>query len=197
VFSLSHIGRDPVLIILLIASVASWIIILDRWIVFARGLRADQGFQRDAVSSPSPLAGFAQLLARHPRASREHLITQLNALLLRQRQRLEGKLPLLGVIGSTAPYVGLLGTVIGIIQAFHAITLANNMSPSVVANGIATALIATAAGLGVAIPAVAAHHLLMAAISRRVAAWEEVVATWLPDPDGAEECDESLTASAR
>ncbi len=195
--SLTHLTHDPVLILLLAASIASWLIILDRWLALARGARADRAFVRPSPEARTPLALCAQLVAQQPGASRDHLLTQLNALLTRQRQHLEGLLPLLGVIGSTAPYVGLLGTVIGIIQAFHAITVANNMSPAVVADGIAAALIATAAGLAVAIPAVAAHHLLSAAIARRVAAWEEVVATWLPDPTGGEVRDESLTPTPR
>jgi biopolymer transport protein TolQ len=107
-----------------------------------------------------------------------------------QRERLEVTLPLLGVIGSTAPYVGLLGTVVGIIQAFQAIMKQGNMSTSTVAGGIATALIATAMGLAVAIPSVAAHHLFTSAINRIVSGWEAAVAAWLPG--GKEEAHESL-----
>ena len=68
--------------------------------------------------------------------------------------RLERHLPLLATIGSTAPFVGLFGTVLGIIQAFRDLALANAGGAAVVSQGIAEALLATAAGLFVAISAV-------------------------------------------
>jgi biopolymer transport protein ExbB/TolQ len=172
--------HDPVLLILLAASLASWAIIVDRLLALWRSLRAD-GTKADGA----PLAQLAAAFATHPGKGRDYLATVMDAAIAQQRQRLEGPLPLLGVIGSIAPYIGLFGTVVGIIQAFDAIKTHNVMSPTVVSGGIAAALIATAAGLGVAIPAVAAHHLLSAAIARRAAAWEAEVATWLPDEGGA------------
>jgi len=68
--------------------------------------------------------------------------------------RLETHLPLLATIGSTAPFVGLFGTVLGIIRAFRDLALANAGGAAVVSQGIAEALIATATGLFVAITAV-------------------------------------------
>src|ERR1019366_3930006 len=72
----------------------------------------------------------------------------------------------LGTIGSVAPFVGLLGTVVGIIHAFKAIAENAGGGPGVVANGIAEALITTALGLFVAIPAVVAYNLLSRKIER-------------------------------
>ncbi len=66
---------------------------------------------------------------------------------------LEGRLAMLGTIASAAPFVGLLGTVIGIIRAFHTISLNTGGGMASVAGGISEALFATAAGLAVAIPA--------------------------------------------
>lgn len=123
---------------------------------------------------------------------REQLLILLDTTIALHRQRLERALPILGVIGNTAAYAGLLGTVIGILRAFQSIQAHNNMSPSVVSGGIASALIATAVGLAVAIPAVAAHHLLSAAITKRVAQWEAIVASWLSDTTGQEKQHESL-----
>lgn len=185
--------RDPIVLLLLLASGVSWVIIVERLITFSASKRADRAFVPGKPEPPCPLAAFHTELARHAGAGREYIITILDAAIRRQRQRLEGPLPILGVIGSTAPYVGLLGTVIGIINAFQAIEAANNMSPSVVSGGIASALVATATGLAVAIPAVAAHHLLSAAISRRVNEWESTVATWLPDPSQEEQHSELVT----
>ena len=72
----------------------------------------------------------------------------------------------LGTIGSVAPFVGLLGTVIGIIHAFKAIAENAGGGPAVVANGIAEALITTALGLFVAIPAVVAYNAFTTKIAR-------------------------------
>lgn len=71
---------------------------------------------------------------------------------------LERYLGILGTTGSTAPFVGLFGTVLGIIRAFHDLAIAEGAGPSVVADGIAEALVATAAGLFVAVPAVIAYN---------------------------------------
>lgn len=72
----------------------------------------------------------------------------------------------LGTIGSTAPFVGLFGTVLGIIRAFSDLAAAQGASPSAVADGIAEALVATAAGLFVAIPAVIAYNYFVRAAGR-------------------------------
>ena len=71
---------------------------------------------------------------------------------------LERYLGVLGTIGSTTPFIGLFGTVLGIIRAFHDLAVAEGAGPSVVADGIAEALVATATGLFVAIPAVVAYN---------------------------------------
>jgi biopolymer transport protein ExbB/biopolymer transport protein TolQ len=71
---------------------------------------------------------------------------------------LEKGLPALGTIGSTAPYIGLFGTVLGVMRAFRDLAGASNAGPGVVAVGISEALVATAAGLFVAIPAIIAYN---------------------------------------
>ncbi|HEY3332762.1 MAG TPA: MotA/TolQ/ExbB proton channel family protein [Capsulimonadaceae bacterium] len=168
--------HDPIILILALGSITTWAIIFGRIIALRTVVRAD-----DANASGSTMAALRHTLADNRDASREHLNALLDSVISRERRRIEGQLSLLGAIGSISPYVGLLGTVVGIIQAFQAIQQQNNMSPAVVSGGIATALVATAAGLSVAIPAVAAHHLLMAAIGRRVEVWEETITAELPD----------------
>ena len=77
------------------------------------------------------------------------------------RWEAEHRLSALGTIANIAPFVGLFGTVVGVIRAFQAIALKASAGPSVVANGIAEALISTAAGLFVAIPAVVAYNYFL------------------------------------
>lgn len=84
----------------------------------------------------------------------------------REVQRLERFLGVLGTIGSTAPFIGLFGTVLGIIRAFSDMALTQGASPSAVADGIAEALVATAAGLFVAIPAVAAYNYFVRTVAK-------------------------------
>ena len=76
----------------------------------------------------------------------------------REIEKLQKGMSFLGSIGSVAPFIGLLGTVWGIVNAFQSIAISNNTSLAVVAPGIAEALFATALGLLAAIPAVAAYN---------------------------------------
>ena len=78
---------------------------------------------------------------------------------IQERAKLEKNLAFLGTVGSNAPFIGLLGTVIGIIQAFHDLSLNTQGGASTVMSGISEALVATAIGLLVAIPAVIAFNL--------------------------------------
>ena len=115
----------PVLSVLMTFSVVSLAIFLQCWALLGRG--------RKLVSSVG-------------QADRARLAEALEVI--------EKRLALLGTIANAAPFVGLLGTVIGIIRAFHSISLsAGGGGISLVAGGISEALISTAAGLAVAIPA--------------------------------------------
>jgi biopolymer transport protein ExbB len=79
--------------------------------------------------------------------------------IITERMRLEKNLAFLGTVGNNAPFIGLFGTVIGIIQAFHELSLNTQGGASTVMAGISEALVATAIGLLVAIPAVAAFNV--------------------------------------
>ena len=85
---------------------------------------------------------------------------------VREEEFLERHLGFLATVGSTAVYVGLLGTVWGIMNSFRDIALTQSANISVVAPGVSEALIATAAGLGAAIPAVIAYNAFLAQIRR-------------------------------
>jgi biopolymer transport protein TolQ len=85
---------------------------------------------------------------------------------MREQDKLETHLPFLAIVGSTSPYVGLFGTVWGIMQAFRALANVQQATISMVAPGIAEALIATALGLFAAIPAVIAYNRFITDIGR-------------------------------
>jgi biopolymer transport protein TolQ len=84
----------------------------------------------------------------------------INVTLAREMESLERHIGFLATVGSTAPFVGLFGTVWGIMNSFQAIAVTKNTSLAVVAPGIAEALLATALGLVAAIPAVVAYNKL-------------------------------------
>ena len=102
------------------------------------------------------------------RAGLKHIaqpVEALSALLNEETKGLrweaEHRLAALGTIANIAPFIGLFGTVIGVIRAFEAISVKASAGPSVVAGGIAEALISTAAGLFVAVPAVIAYNYFL------------------------------------
>ena len=84
--------------------------------------------------------------------------------LSREEERLETHLPFLATVGSTSPYIGLFGTVWGIMNSFRGLATVNQVSLAVVAPGISEALIATAIGLFAAIPAVIAYNRFSAQV---------------------------------
>jgi len=84
----------------------------------------------------------------------------MNSRTVLERARLEKRLIILGTIGNNAPFIGLLGTVMGIIKAFHDLSVTTTQGPQAVMAGISEALIATAVGLFVAIPAVILYNWL-------------------------------------
>ncbi|MCR9143266.1 MAG: MotA/TolQ/ExbB proton channel family protein [bacterium] len=96
----------------------------------------------------------------------------LHALLLRERSMLERRLVILGTIGSNAPFIGLLGTVLGVIQAFHDLAITGAGGTAVVMSGIASALVITGVGLFVAIPAVIANNYFRTMIEEILGAAE-------------------------
>ena len=104
---------------------------------------------------------------------RVHQLMQVT--MTRELERIEKYLPFLATTGSTAPFIGLLGTVWGIMHAFHSIGVTKNTSLATVAPGIAEALLATAIGLFAAIPAVIAYNKLSTELSRYAARLEAFV----------------------
>lgn len=118
------------------------------------------------LSAPKPLGPMAAAgLAKIGRHAEEIDDTMAHAGAL-ALQELESNLPALGTIGGTAPFIGLFGTVLGIMRAFHDIQTRGQAGTAVVAGGISEALIATAAGLLVAIFAVITYNAFLNRIGR-------------------------------
>ncbi len=115
--------------------------------VFISGMREFKKINQKQSLTNSRLKDFSQRISNSMHIS-----------ISREIERLEKGMSFLASIGSVAPFIGLLGTVWGIVNAFQSIALSNNTSLAVVAPGIAEALFATALGLLAAIPAVAAYN---------------------------------------
>ena len=98
--------------------------------------------------------------------TRERLASAMNSTIAAELDRLSDRLNILATVGAVAPFVGLFGTVWGIMRSFTAIAGANSTSLAVVAPGIAEALFATAIGLFAAIPAVIAYNRLTHGLDR-------------------------------
>ena len=110
--------------------------------------------------------------------------------------RLEVGLPLLATIGSAAPFVGLFGTVWGIVNSFTAIAQQKDTSLAVVAPGIAEALIATAIGLAAAIPAVVAYNQISVSLGRAYARGNAAILELAKRPIGVQAADEPVPLRA-
>lgn len=191
---MTNFGAGWVMWLMIGLSVISVAIMLERawfyWslrddlVALARTLR--EHLRRDdleaarRVMEASPSAEAAVVVAglmeadRGPKAAEE----AMSGAAALQRMKLEKRLVYLGTLGNNAPFIGLFGTVIGVIQAFDelgkassqaASAAAGGMAPQAVMSSIAEALVATAIGLGVAIPAVAAFNTFQRVIKAKLA----------------------------
>jgi biopolymer transport protein TolQ len=169
-----------VLLILFAFSVISWAIILSKWSIlrrarvqsgrFIRAFRKAQRLQDVAAVSeqfrPSPLVGVFEGGYTEYRRQGSTIALQRAMQIANSEEltRLERNLPWLAITGAVTPFIGLFGTVWGIIDAFHGLGTAGAATLRAVAPGISEALITTAAGLAAAIPAVIAYNLIGASI---------------------------------
>jgi biopolymer transport protein ExbB len=150
-------GAGWVLWLLIGLSVASLAIMLER----AWYLSRHRAKKSVLLADMRDLLGEKLLLDEHehaPGPGPADLAAALEGAKARERLRLERRLAFLATLGSNAPFIGLFGTVLGIIKAFHDLSGAQGAGPSVVMAGISEALVATAVGLMVAIPAVVAFN---------------------------------------
>ena len=124
---------------------------------------------RNQVTTPAGRI-FTDVLARHSSDSLEYLADLTEEKRFEEVEALKGPLWVLGTAGASAPFIGLFGTVVGIIKAFHNMAIMGSGGFSVVASGISEALVATALGLSVAISAVVFYNYFMTRIERIEAA---------------------------
>jgi len=183
-----------VMIILVLASIWSWTIIIGKWLVlsslrrradkfektFWSGLSLDELYQQFAQKADHPMAAvFVSALREWRRAfeggaPREALLPgikdridkAMSVTIMRETDGVERQLGFLATVGATAPFIGLFGTVWGIMNSFSAIAARHDTTLAVVAPGIAEALFATAMGLLAAIPAVIFYNKFINDIGR-------------------------------
>ena len=169
-----------VLILLALASLWSWAVILDKFLRIGALNRKANAFE-DQVSSGRPLEEIAAEAGERPRHALPRMLQAalkewrdsrsraaaesqaglliaridrvLDSIIARETQRIEEGLGSLAIVATASPFIGLFGTVWGIMHAFQAIAVQKNTNLSVVAPSIAEALFATAVGLAAAIPA--------------------------------------------
>jgi len=172
-----------VMIGLLGASVWSWAVIFDKMVAYARTRHTITRFEQIFWSGQSledlyqnldneRVSGLSAIFmaamrewkkssqkgANAPIGLQMRIDKAMDVVLARETGKLEARLGFLATVGSSAPFIGLFGTVVGIMTSFQAIAGAKNTSLAIVAPGIAEALLATAIGLLAAIPAVIAYN---------------------------------------
>jgi len=167
-----------VIIILIVSSIYSWAIIIEKYRLFKKINKSSEEFENKFWKSRSaesfyntlpsdiddPMANVfkdtMQVIIKSK--SRSNLSNKLENMLElnieKQMNRLDKNYTFLATVGSTAPFIGLFGTVWGIMNSFQSIAISRNTSLAIVAPGIAEALFATALGLLAAIPAVVAYN---------------------------------------
>lgn len=200
-FMNAHIVVKLVIIGLLLASIWSWAIIFEKFFLFAKikkeadkfeqvfwsGQSLDELYQALAQRRNAGMAALFVAAMREWKRSTERegdrpakpmpglqlrVEKVMDVTISREVERLERRLTFLATVGSTAPFVGLFGTVWGIMTSFQAIATSKNTSLAVVAPGIAEALFATALGLLAAIPAVIFYNKFNSEVARHAARLE-------------------------
>ena len=167
-----------VIIILIVSSIYSWAVIIEKYRLFKKINKSSEEFENKFWKSRSaesfynnlpeniddPMANVfkdtMQVIIKSKSKSNpsNKLESMLEVNIEKQINRLDKNYTFLATVGSTAPFIGLFGTVWGIMNSFQSIAISRNTSLAIVAPGIAEALFATALGLLAAIPAVVAYN---------------------------------------
>jgi len=179
---------QAVLLMLLIFSIVSWTIIFYKWRLFSKADAETHQFVRtfNVTRNPrelfaaskrfdlSPLARlFKHVYAEKTYSEKQELRRMLRRYNTLEAARLEKYLHFLATTGTTTPFIGLFGTVWGIMHSFAGIGAAGSASLAIVAPGIAEALIATAMGLAAAIPAVIFYNYYLSRANQMIIAMED------------------------
>jgi biopolymer transport protein ExbB len=165
---------SPVMILIVLSSVVTLGFTLERSLYYWRRRGSPEEALREAreklragqlkeaawrcTVTPHPAGAVAAQVLNHFHRDPDAQEEVLQIALSEQRLKLERNLGVIGTMGNTAPLMGLLGTVWGIMRAFHDLARTGSAGPSVVAAGVAEALLTTAAGLLVAVPAVMIYN---------------------------------------
>ena len=186
-----------VMLMLILASVWAWAVYFNKWIMFRRAKAHAAAFEQDFWSGeplddlfetvggrPVPglevifAAGMSEWRRSHAKdgvliaGAQSRIERSMDVALAKETERLQSGLSVLATIGSVAPFVGLFGTVWGIMNAFVEIAEQQSTNLAVVAPGIAEALLATALGLLAAIPAVIFYNKLSTDSDRLIGSYE-------------------------
>ncbi|NUM41692.1 MAG: MotA/TolQ/ExbB proton channel family protein, partial [Leptospiraceae bacterium] len=147
----------------------------ERTIVFKRNTKGSDSILKDVIpkirskdiqgaeeivkaSSHNVYSRFTEFSLEHYKTGHDGLSELMTGKMIEEKISLEKRLPILNTLGNNAPFIGLLGTVFGVIKAFHGLGTMGNAGSEVVMRSISTALLATAAGLFVAIPVVMVNN---------------------------------------
>lgn len=186
-----------VMLMLTVASVWSWAIIIQKFITYRKAREEAGQFDR-AFWSGEPLDELFEKIGGQPAGASESIFASgmtewrrshrqdggliagaqaridrsMDVAIMKETEDLTRGLPFLATVGSTAPFIGLFGTVWGIKVAFEEIAISQNTSLAVVAPGIAEALVATALGLLAAIPAVIFYNKLSTDSDRIIGSYD-------------------------
>ena len=191
IFAIAQQGAEAVLWLLLIISVISLARIFERFLVLGTIKRRSQKVQKqirellqshkldeieDLARDRDCLEGRALAYGlRHVKENGSKGLEEIfNTFVLVEKPHLERALTFLATIGNNAPFIGLFGTVLGIMRAFHDLSMSEAANNKAVMSGIAEALVATAVGLVVAIPAVMAFNYFQKEVKRILLSIESV-----------------------
>ena len=186
--------------ILLLASIGSWVIIVEKWIVTNNALKEFFLFEQffwsgeslndiyDDLKAKEDLVGIesifyeiyedsiaqdSQEIQKDDLTARFKRVSKVS--LMRQEDLLESRISFLSTVASASPYIGLFGTVWGIMNSFRGLAQTSQATLSVVAPGISEALIATALGLFAAIPALIAYNFFVKRINTILNRYESFI----------------------
>jgi biopolymer transport protein TolQ len=177
-FLRADIVVKSVIIILILCSIYSWAVIIEKFRLFKKINKSSEEFEEKfwnsksaenfynslptKVEDPMALVFQSAMEGLLKKKSKTNLSERMTAMLEsgveKQMTKIEKGFTFLATVGSTAPFIGLFGTVWGIMNSFQSIAISRNTSLAIVAPGIAEALFATALGLLAAIPAVVAYN---------------------------------------
>ena len=186
--------------ILLLASIGSWVVIVEKWVVTNNALKEFFLFEQffwsgeslndiyDDLKAKEDLVGIesifyeiyedsiaqdSQELQKDDLTARFKRVSKVS--LMRQEDLLESRISFLSTVASASPYIGLFGTVWGIMNSFRGLAQTSQATLSVVAPGISEALIATALGLFAAIPALIAYNFFVKRINTVLNRYESFI----------------------